>query len=95
MRAVKSILTAAGNLKREHIDQDESELVLKAIIDITVPKFTNKDVPLFMDIVTDLFPSTLNQVIFDDALMDSIQQEARSKHMHLNEYLTQKLRELY
>jgi dynein heavy chain len=66
---VKSIIICAGNLKREHIDEDESELVLKAIIDINVPKFTNKDVPLFMDILSDLFPNVKNQIIFDDNLM--------------------------
>lgn len=66
---MKSIIICAGNLKREHIDEDESELVLKAIIDINVPKFTNKDVPLFMDILSDLFPNVKNQIIFDDNLM--------------------------
>jgi dynein heavy chain len=66
---VKSIIICAGNLKREHIDEDESELVLKAIIDINVPKFTNKDVPLFMDILSDLFPNVKNQIIFNDNLM--------------------------
>ncbi len=66
---MKSIIICAGNLKREHIDEDESELVLKAIIDINVPKFTNKDVPLFMDILSDLFPNVKNQIIFNDNLM--------------------------
>jgi dynein heavy chain len=69
---VKSIIICAGNLKREYIDEDESELVLKAIIDINVPKFTNKDVPLFMDILSDLFPNVKNRLIFDDNLMEAI-----------------------
>lgn len=56
MRALKSILVMAGDLKRSQPDVDEDLTLIIACNDANVPKFVAEDVPLFHGIMQDLFP---------------------------------------
>uniref|UniRef100_A0A8C9T0G9 Dynein axonemal heavy chain 1 n=1 Tax=Scleropages formosus TaxID=113540 RepID=A0A8C9T0G9_SCLFO len=72
MRAVKTVISAAGNLKREKPTMNEELICLRAIQDVNVPKFLQDDLKLFNGIVSDLFPNIREEPINYGTLEESI-----------------------
>ncbi|KAK9815239.1 hypothetical protein WJX72_000483 [[Myrmecia] bisecta] len=56
MRALKSVLTMAGGLKRSTPDLSEEFVLIRAMQDSNIPKLLAGDALLFNAIVSDLFP---------------------------------------
>lgn len=56
LRALKSVLVMAGELKRNASDLPEDVVLMRALRDMNLPKFVFEDVPLFLGLIGDLFP---------------------------------------
>ncbi len=72
MRAVTAVINASGLLKFDNMDMNEDQLVLRAIRDVNVPKFLKDDLPLFENIIKDLFPKVERPVVDNGPLNDGI-----------------------
>ena len=47
MRAVRAVLDAATKIKMTAEEDDEDKIILKAILDVNLPKFSSSDAKLF------------------------------------------------
>jgi dynein heavy chain len=72
MRAVRSVINAAGLLKRANQDMNEDQLLLRALRDVNVPKFLKDDLPLFENIILDLFPGVSKPAVNYGGLFKSL-----------------------
>jgi len=56
LRAIKSVLVVAGELKRADPGRNEDEVLMRALRDFNIPKIVTEDLPVFMGLIFDLFP---------------------------------------
>ncbi|XP_036367019.1 dynein heavy chain 1, axonemal-like isoform X1 [Octopus sinensis] len=95
MRAVKSVISAAGNLKRQQPDMKEDLITLRAIQDVNVPKFLVDDLKLFNGIVSDLFPNTKEEPIDYGSLDTALKKACRKFNLKAVQGFIHKCIQLY
>uniref|UniRef100_A0A0X3PWV9 Dynein heavy chain 3 n=1 Tax=Schistocephalus solidus TaxID=70667 RepID=A0A0X3PWV9_SCHSO len=95
MRAVKSVLTAAGNLRQKYPDEEEAKLVLKAIKDVNLPKFLAQDIPLFEGIISDLFPGVHLSGGDYDAFFAAVKDQLASRKLQPVPWYLEKILQVY
>ncbi|XP_071611851.1 dynein axonemal heavy chain 1 [Heliangelus exortis] len=81
MRAVKTVISTAGNLKRENPTMDEELICLRAIRDANIPKFLQDDLKLFSGIVSDLFPKIREEPVDYGILEEAIRKSCIKENL--------------
>jgi len=95
MRAVKTVITAAGNLKRASPDENEEALLMRALQDVNVPKFLAHDLPLFAGILSDLFPGIQRPAFDYGPLLTALKESISEKNLQPVPIFLRKNIELY
>ncbi|NWX97079.1 DYH10 protein, partial [Nothoprocta ornata] len=79
LRALKSVLVMAGELKRGSAELNEDVVLMRALRDMNLPKFVFEDVPLFLGLISDLFPGLdcprVRYPNFNDAVEQVLEEE--------------------
>ncbi|XP_062929153.1 dynein axonemal heavy chain 3-like [Mobula hypostoma] len=95
MRAIKSVLTAAGNLRIQNPAEKEDELILRAIMDVNLPKFVSHDILLFVSIISDLFPGITLPTRHHGCLETSIREIIRRRNLQPTPWFIEKIIQIY
>lgn len=95
MRAVKSVLVMAGQLKRQNQDQSEEKNLIQAMIDSNIPKFIKNDIPLFDAIVKDLFPGLDLPTVSYETLIEALTKHCKSNNLEVDDKQFGKILQFY
>ena len=95
MRAVRSVINAAGQLKSAYPDMNEDQLLLRALRDVNVPKFLADDLPLFENIILDLFPGVKKPEQTYGGLVDRIIEQCKIDNLQAADAFMTKIIQLY
>ena len=93
LRAVKSVLTVAGMLKRAEPMLDEEVILMRALRDFNTPKMVSQDIPIFLRLITDLFPGLELDKVVNDALSETCQKICKAKGLQPDDAFIQKVNE--
>jgi dynein heavy chain len=95
LRALKSVLVMAGDLKRGSPDMSEEIVLMRALRDMNMPKFVFEDVPLFTGLIGDLFPGLDCPRVRYPTLNDAIEEAIGEQGLQVFETQCDKVVQLY
>ncbi|KAG7466869.1 hypothetical protein MATL_G00146930 [Megalops atlanticus] len=94
LRAIKSVLVVAGSLKREDRSKPEDQVLMRALRDFNLPKIVTNDVPIFLGLISDLFPLLDVPRKRDPDLEQAVRQAVAELHLQPEENFILKVTQL-
>lgn len=105
LRALKSVLVSAGNLKRsekaklkdasEITVEWEQNILIKSLCDTLVPKLVAEDIPLLSSLLTGVFPGSSIIQIREDRLIEQIEKLSNKYNLITKGPFIEKVLQLY
>ncbi|XP_072759448.1 dynein axonemal heavy chain 2 [Anoplolepis gracilipes] len=95
LRGIVTLARYAGKKKRLHPNLSDEEIIMLAMKDMNVAKLTSDDLPLFLDITTDLFPNVDIPTVDYEEIISYITNEAIKLKLQPIPMMVTKVIELY
>ncbi|KAH3745451.1 dynein heavy chain 10, axonemal [Pelomyxa schiedti] len=95
LRALKSALMMAGNLKRGCPSQEEDVVMIKAIRGMNLPKFVFSDISIFQGILNDIFPGVTQVVELQKTFREHVEDVLKEKNYQVVPEQVNKVVQLY
>ncbi|CAF4716798.1 unnamed protein product [Rotaria socialis] len=95
LRSLTAVLRYAGEKKRTNIKMTDNEVLLLSMLDMNAPKMTAQDLPLFQNILGDLFPGTDLPKIDYSKLIEAIENEMNIHNLQITQISIEKVIQLY
>ncbi|KAF7401616.1 hypothetical protein HZH68_007436 [Vespula germanica] len=95
LRGIVTLTRYAGWKKRLHPNLADDEVIILAMKDMNVAKLTSNDLPLFLGITTDLFPTVDVPTVDYEEIIDYITKEAIKLKLQPISLIITKVIELY
>lgn len=95
LRTIKVILKMSCHLKRIKSHLSETEAVLRAIIDVNLPKLVDQDIVIFKEICTQIFP-LIHITEFEECLFTKrIETILEKNRLRQTPYVIEKIKQIY
>ena len=109
LRALKSVLVNAGNLKRKEdkerevtkkdsglpIEQLEQNILLRSVCNTLIPKLVSEDITLFNSLLSGVFPDCKIEEVREDALKNKIIELCQLRNLNPENKFIDKILQLY